>query len=170
MSEQIAGVIDSIYTKTVKTKRGDGQVYHAMVNGHDVNLGFKCDYVEGEAVTLEVEHKYGGYQLINGRKGSVAGASNGTGTTSPNPATPRRAAPAEFPVPKNTKGITIARQNSGGHAATIVAAMIETGQITTVDDAADAFMTLAYQITDFATGQREQAQAEAIANYQAQGE
>jgi hypothetical protein len=170
MSQQIAGVIDSIYTKTVPTKRGDGTVYHAMINGTDVNLGFKCDYAEGEAVTLEVEHKYGGYQLISGRKGAVAGASNGIGNASPNNPTPRRAAPPEFPVPKNTKGITIARQNSGGHAATIVAALIEKGVIKTTEDAAEAFMKLAYEITDFATGHREAMQAEAIAAYQAQGE
>ena len=164
MSEQISGVIDSIFTKTVSTRRGDAQVYHAMINGHDVNLGFKCDYAEGESVTLEVENKYGGYQLVSGRKGSVAPkGSNGAGSAVGNPKV--RQAPPEFPVPKNTKGITIARQNSGGHAATVVAALINAGVITTTKDASDTFMQLAYEITDFATGHREAAQAAAIASY-----
>ena len=68
----------------------------------------------------------------------------------------------EFPVPKDTKGITIARQNSGGHAAAIVGSLIEGGHIKSVEEAQEAFMELAYAITDFATGHREEAQAKAM--------
>ena len=64
--EVIQGTVDSIYTKDITIKRGpragqDSKVYHAMVNGHDINLGFNCDFQEGEQVTLNVEEKFGSY-------------------------------------------------------------------------------------------------------------
>jgi hypothetical protein len=158
MSQQVTGVIDSIYTKSVPIKNGpragsDGTVYHAMIDGLDINLGFKCDYVEGEHVTLNVNNGRFGWEIVKGNSG---GGYN-------KPAQPPKAAapranpkPAtEFPVPKNTKGITIARQNSGGHAATLVSALIASGNITDTEEAINVFMDYAYQITDFATGQRE---------------
>lgn len=164
MSDVISGVIDSISTKTVPTKRGDGTVYHASIGGQDVNLGFKNEFTEGENVSLNVEHKYGGWQF-------VSKATPGTPTSVSNSSTVAKrstgsATSTEFPVPKNTKGIAICRQNSGGHAATIVAALVATGAIKTEQEAADAFMKLAYEITDFATGHREANQAAAMAGYE----
>lgn len=153
----VSGVIDSINTQTVKTKFGDKAVYHAMINGQDVNLGFKCAYSEGESVTLNVEHKYGSLQHIQD-----VGKANGTGATGPSPvqAVPtqpatKAAASSEFPVAKGSRGITIARQNSGGHAAQIVAALIAQGAINNAEEATEAFMEIAYDIADFATGHRE---------------
>jgi hypothetical protein len=168
----IQGNIDSIYTKAVPIKRGpragqDGTVYHAMVNGYDVNLGFKCDFEEGELVTWNVEEKFGGWQLVKGGAPQAA-ASNSEPSTASKPNTgpiTTGTAPTEFPVPKNTKGISICRQNSGGHAAVIVAALIKQGVIKDQAEAAQAFLELAYEITDFATGQREAAMADAKAAY-----
>ncbi len=169
----ITGLIDSIYTKSVPIKRGpragqDGTVYHAMIEGYDVNLGFKCDYEEGESVTLNVEEKFGGYQLVKGGAAPAPAAKQPTHTASPVASGPSKftgKAPTEFPVPKNTKGISICRQNSGGHAATIVAAMIDNGLLDSQAKITEAFLEIAYEITDFATGQREAAMADAKAAY-----
>jgi len=167
----IVGNIDSIYTKAVPIKRGpragqDGTVYHAMVNGYDVNLGFKCDYEEGESVTWNVEEKFGGYQLVKGNTAApsnpVAPAPTASGSAKP---AHTGQAPTEFPVPKNTKGISICRQNSGGHTAVIVAAMIDNGLLNSQEEITTAFLEIAYEITDFATGQREAAMADAKAAY-----
>lgn len=166
MSDVISGVIDSIHTKTVPTKRGDGTVYHATINGQDVNLGFKCEFEQGENVALNVEHKYGGWQFVSkAAAGTPTSVSSNKQSNSGNSSTQRSTA-TEFPVPKNTKGIAICRQNSGGHAATIVAALIAQGVVKTEQEANDAFMKLAYDITDFATGHREKNQADAMAAYQ----
>jgi len=151
----VVGVIDSIYTKDVTTKFGTKEVYHAMINGQDINLGFKCAYVVGESVTLPVEHKYGSLQLIQGGNGAAPAATGIKAAPVQAQATAPQQAATEFPVAQGTRGITIARQNSGGHAATIVAALIAQGKITTPEAALDEFMELAYEIADFATGHRE---------------
>jgi hypothetical protein len=170
MSQVVAGVIDSIYDKEINTKFGTKPVYHAMINGQDINLGFKNPYVVGESVTLNVEHKYGGFQLIQGgappSTSNVPGSAASNGSASTPPPVQMASKPAEFPVPNNTKGITIARQNSGGHAARIVAAMIDAEMINNKADVLSTFIDLAYEITDFATGQREQKQAEAMQAYE----
>lgn len=164
MIEQLQGVIDSIYTKTVQTKYGDKPVYHAMINNIDVNLGFKCAYTEGESVSLQVENGKYGYELAKGAAQSK-GTAQPPAASATSPAPIPRQAPAEFPVPKHTKGIAICRQNSAGHAARIVASLIDTGQVSGEKDAMDAFMRIAYEITDFSTGHREAKQAEAMAVY-----
>lgn len=168
----IAGVIDSIYTKEVQIKNGAraGQtstVYHAMVGGHDVNLGFKCDFQEGERVNLTVEEKYGGYQLVKG-------GGNGTAAPAPTPAansapTPAPAPKAAFPTPKNTKDVSIIRQNSMNHASRIVADMITAKVIAapkTEAEYVEKVIEVAYQVFDFSSGWREQKMADAQAAYQ----
>ena len=170
MTEQLQGVIDNIYTKSVNTKYGEKPVYHAMINGLDVNLGFKCAYIEGESVTLQVENGKYGYELAKGVPQSKTSNNAGVAGTGQNPVATARSAPAEFPVPKNTKGIAICRQNSSGHAARIVAALVTNGCITNENDAMESFMRIAYEITDFSTGHREAKQAEAIQAYQGEDE
>lgn len=169
----VSGVIDSIYTKEVNTKFGSKDVYHAMINGVDINLGFKCAYSEGESVSLNVEQKYGSLQLVpgNGSGQPASPAVSGQASKVPQAApAPKQQAYTEFPVPKNTKGITIARQNSGGHAARIVGCLIDNGTIKSKDEAIEAFMDVAYSITDFATGHREVNEAAAMQAYDAQDE
>jgi hypothetical protein len=170
MSEVIEGVIDSIYNKQVTTKFGPKAVYHAMVNGHDVNLGFKTNHVEGETVRLNVEHKYGGYQLIQG---------NGAGSTAtPRPSqqdTPAAAAPPAtrskgpaFPVDTNTKDISIIRQSSLNRAMEAMDILMASEIIApkTVEEFNKQVLAIAYEYADFGSGQREVKQAAAIAGYE----
>lgn len=166
----ISGVIDSIYTKEIQIKRGaragqTSQVYHAMVGGHDVNLGFKCDYQEGEMVNLNVEEKYGGYQVVQGN-GSAAPAATAAAPTVA--ATPAPALKAAFPTPKNTKDISIIRQNSMNHASRIVRDMIDTKVIGAPKNEAEyveKVIEVAYSVFDFSSGWREQKMADAQAAY-----
>jgi hypothetical protein len=172
----ISGVIDSIYTKEVQIKNGPraGQtstVYHAMIQGHDVNLGFKCDYQEGESVTLTVEEKYGGYQVVKGNGNanapSVPNAASQAGPAQP--AAPLGPKPAAFPTPKNTKDISIIRQNSMTHATRIVDDMIIHGVVKapkTEGEYVEKVIEVAYQVFDFSSGWREQKMADAQAAYQ----
>ena len=166
--EIISGTIDNIYTKTVTIKRGpragsDTNVYHAVVNGHDVNLGFKCQFEEGESVSWECDHAYGEYKYVGASTGktTVPNASNNGVDTGANkrPAPTTRAA---FPIDKNSKEMSIIRQNRGQHASRLVASLIQMGEIQGTEQAMDAFFEIVYQITDFATGHREEAQAKAM--------
>lgn len=168
MSEVVQGVVTEINTKTVQIKRGpkagsDSTVYNMRLDtGHDINLGFTCKFAQGESVNLTLEAtKFGDYKIISGTgvTGQQPAAASAPKVTSPAPAhTPKR----EFPIDKASRGMSITRQNSGGHAATIVAALINQGKIDNEVEAIKIWMDLAYDITDFATGHREEAQALAM--------
>lgn len=166
--EQISGKIDNIYTKTVSTRFGDKEVYHAVVNGNDINLGFKCDYVEGETVTLNVEHKYGGYQLVQtGTKAS--GSTGGSPAPASNAPTGSKPSAPAFPINKNTKDISIIRQSSLNRAIEAVSVMMKEGYVIVSNEQEylDKVLEVAYMFTDFGSGQREVKQAEAMAGYEA---
>lgn len=174
MSQQIVGKIDSIYTKTITIKNGaragqDTQVYHAMINGHDVNLGFKHNFTEGESVTLNVEEKYGGYQVVQGNTavantGPVVGAPTtaaGTGAGGPSKV------PSAFPVHPNANGTSIVRQSSLKAAIEVVDNMKRDGvvMLPLEEQYIEKVLEVAYIFTDFGTGQREVKQANAMACY-----
>lgn len=167
--EVIQGTIDSIYTKEIQIKRGPrsgqtSQVYHAMINGHDVNLGFKCDLVEGEVVTLNVEEKFGSYQVVQGNGQAGPAASVQPAKAAPSVASK---APA-FPTPKNTKDISIIRQNSMTHASRIVRDMVDLDVIKAPKNEAEyveKVIEIAYSIFDFSSGHREVKMVEAQAAY-----
>lgn len=167
MSEQVQGIITSINTKTVTIKRGpkagsDSTVYEAELDsGHRVNLGFTCKFTQGESVNWSLEAtNFGDYKLLAGGPTTTTAAKQPS--TSSTPPAPQPSPKREFPIDKNSRGMSITRQNSGGHAATMVAALIASGNITTRADAIDTFMEFVYDITDFATGHREEAQAKAM--------
>lgn len=171
MTQQVSGVIDSIYTKEIQIKRGPraggtSQVYHAMINGHDINLGFECSYKEGESVVLNVEEKYGSLQVA---KGGGQAKSNGTASVAPAsvPAPAPTTRPA-FPTPKNTKDISIIRQNSMTHASRIVKDMCDLGILPKFKEAeyVEKVIEVAYTVADFSTGWREQKMADAMSAYE----
>lgn len=170
MSEVITGVIDSITTQDVMTKFGQKQVYHAMINGHDVNLGFKTECVQGQNVTLNVEFKYGGYQLLQGPTSgptTEVGAAPAPGSVAKAPA---RTASA-FPVATNAREMSIVRQSSLTRAVESVNFLINEGVIgmpKTESEYQEKILEFAYFYTDFGTGQREAKAAAAQAAYEGQ--
>lgn len=157
---QVEGKVDSTYTKTINTRNGDASVYHTVLDsGDDINCGFRDPkHVQGAYVTLNVEQSPYGLKLSTkgGGRGNAPSKGNFPSANTATPMAKQSPRQVEFPVPKNTKGITIARQNSGGHAAQIVSALVNQGVIKDKDEAIDAFFDLAYDITDFATGHREE--------------
>ncbi len=173
MSEQITGVIDSITTQTVNTKNGPKPVYHAQIMGHDVNLGFKTECVEGQQVVLNVEHKYGGYQLIQGQPvgtptpvGQFVAAPNAPASAAPAPV---RQVKAAFPVDPNTKDTSIIRQSSLNRAIESVHQLMDDSVLVfgNESDYQEKVLEFAYFYTDFGTGQREVKAAAAQAAYAA---
>jgi len=163
---QVTGIIENIYTKTITIKRGprsgqDTNVYHAELStGHDVNLGFKHNYVVGESVAWELEEAYGDYKIVDNKGGSTV--SNGAEPISSVVSSKTSVKRNAFPVNKNSKDMSIIRQNSGQHASRIVAALIQSGAIKNEAEAMDTFFQIVYEITDFATGHREMAQVAAM--------
>jgi hypothetical protein len=174
MSEQIAGVIESIYTKDITIKNGKragqtSKVYHALINGHDVNLGFQTSLAEGEQVVLDVEHKYGSYQLVQPGKQNVS--SSPTVGSAPSNAPTKRPGAANkpaFPIATNTKDISIIRQSSLNRAVEVVETMLDAGIIVirTEEEYLNKVFEVAYQFTDFGSGQREVKQAAVMAAYE----
>lgn len=166
MTEQVQGLIQDIFTKQVTIKRGPkagntSTVYEAVLDtGHKVNLGFKCDYTKGESVNWALEAtNFGDYKLLIAGQASASPAKQPTtSSTPPAPPVPRK----EFPIDKSSRGMSITRQNSGGHAATMVAALINAGEIKSSTVAMEVWLEMVYDITDFATGHREEAQAKAM--------
>lgn len=160
---QVQGVVESTYTKDVNTKYGTKPVFHVVVDGNDINCGFKNPgYEEDEYVTLDVNNTQYGLKLNDGQKGggqrpSKQSANSNKGAAQ-SPAPQPRAA---FPIAKGTKDISIVRQNSAQHASRIVAALINSKQIAPAD-VEDKFFELAYAITDFSTGHREENMAKAM--------
>ncbi len=176
MSQVVAGVIDNIYTKEVSTKYGPKPVYIAQIGGQEVNLGFKTPLAMGETVSLNVEHKYGSLQLVQGNTPAVPAGNGAAQVTAISPPPSAAGVPVtgpapikvEFPVEVNTRGTSIIRQNSMGHARAIVINLFEVGLFKPLNEAAymEKVMEVAYAITDFSTGQREVKAKQAAAAYE----
>ena len=154
---QVKGVIDSIYTKSVNTKRGPAPVYHATIDGQDINLGFKTTHHEGEYVELEVETKFGSLQMIQPSKGGPSAAP----TTSPPSGVTSMGRATAFPVDIQSKDMSIIRQNSLTHSREIVNNMITCKVIVikTEEEYLSKILEIAYLLTDFSSGHRETKQA-----------
>lgn len=162
---EVKGTIDSMWTKDITTKFGQKAVHYANVNGQEINLGFKTQHAEGEYVTLQVEHKFGELQVARpGAKPSTSGSQ-----TNAAPAT--KSAPARgngaFPIDATNGQVSIIRQSSLNRAVEATNAMMKEGVVSfsNVEDYMATVWELAYQFTDFGTGQREVKLAKAQAGY-----
>lgn len=164
---QLQGVIDSLYTKQVNTKRGPADVYHAVIDGHDVNLGFRTNKKEGEYFNHEVQqNKFGEYEIVKGSNSNGA-ANNRAPANNSKPAAPAAKPHKQFPVEINTKDTSIIRQNALTNAREAVCAMmaLEGNKKFDDSDVGERIIALAYQFADFSTGQREVKAANAKAAY-----
>lgn len=159
---QIQGVIDRIWTKQKPSpKTGKTMtLYYCMVDGAEYALGFRTFLKEGQYVTLDVEPKFGEMQA------KVAGA--------PQPSVavvPQRTPPppkVDFPVPNGDKGVSICRQSSLNRAIETVA--LQGTKFKSREDLVAEILEIAYEYTDFVTGQREVKQAQAMQAYEEQAQ
>ena len=171
---QIKGTIDSIYTKQINIKNGPragstASVYHALIEGHDVNMGFKCPYAEGETVVMNVEEKYGELSLTRGNKpngdtSSPSAPSSATKSVSGSGVAQQRSG-NQFPVEPTNHATSICRQNALNRATDIMESMSIHSCVTDLTEEMEydtyrdwyvnEVLKIAYKLTDFNTGQRE---------------
>lgn len=161
---RIKGVIDSMYTKDIPKKNGNGvmKVHYAMVDNNPVNLGFKTNYQEGVFFDEEVDFKYGEYQLPRSMAPAtkVQSMVSPTGPVASTPSLPKQA--TAFPVPINTKDTSIIRQNALTNARELVVGMMNNGMMMgkSKQELMEEIIQTAYFFADFSSGRREQKLAE----------
>lgn len=161
----ITGTIDSIWSKTKTSKAGKPfNVWYCSVDGESINLGFKAEISgrpvsEGEYLDVTVEKKYGEWQV---QSGSVGG-------TPPATPAPKAAPPAKsggggwkkgggtFPVSPTDSQVSIIRQSSLNRAVDVMGQLLSNGvvKVKNEEEYREKLFELAYDFTDFGTGQRE---------------
>ena len=154
-----------MWTKDINTKFGQKAVHYANVDGKEINLGFKTDHSEGEYVTLQVEHKFGELQVA--RPGAKPASSGPASAGKAAPSTGGYAKGGTFPIDATNGQVSIIRQSSLNRAVEATNALMEARvvEFTTTEDYMTHVWELAYQFTDFGTGQREVKLAKAQAGY-----
>lgn len=157
---QIKGTVDSVYSKTKSTRSGDKTIYYMTVDGQEVNLGFKPTYSEGEYVNIEVEEKWGEWQIVGkGKAGGKAAAPTSSYKAGGKAGVKR----GSFPVEPTDSQVSIIRQSSLNRAVDTVAIMAKEGMLAdnlSQEELESIIFDLAYKFTDFGTGQREVKMAE----------
>lgn len=110
----------AIITGEIEAKTGKGKygTYGILVNGKWYNSKYEARCEKGDTV----EFDDGGKNYYNKLK--VVGGSGGSSSPSPG-----RSATPGFPVALDTKDRAIVRQNSLGHATSLVSNMIEAGAL-----------------------------------------
>jgi hypothetical protein len=158
--EQVTGKVVGCPTRTIQVKRGpragkDATVHSIEVdtpNGLiEVNVGFRQPYEVGESVNLSCDRTQFGLEVSKSQAGPAAPAAK---------ASVQHVQPARvgFPVGKDTKDISIIRQNSMTHASRIVDDMVRGGIIgkpQSEEEYIEKVFDVAYQITEFSSGHRE---------------
>ncbi len=162
----IKGVVDRIFTKTVKTGYGDKEIHHGSCDGIEFSTGFKAEVASGEVINLPVAWQYGNWQYV-----PVADAMRDTlpqvtlaETTANAPAASSggggggRKGYGKFPVDPLDGQMSIIRQNSMNRAVEIVENMM-TASPSVFDPKGNEeaylkkLIQIALTITDFNSGQ-----------------
>ena len=159
---QVKGTVENVYSKTKSTRAGDKVIWYADIDdGTTINTGFKSLWEEGEYITCNVEEKYGELQIARG------GSKGGSRAAAPkSPGGPAKATGGgfskKFPLDATDQQVSIIRQSSLNRAVETVRDMITAGVYAPadVDSYKELIWELAYEYTDFGTGQREVKAAE----------
>lgn len=151
---QVKGTVDSVYSKTKSTRAGDKTIFYADVDGTEINMGFKPTMEEGEYVNVEVAEKFGELQIVGKGGGKAPAKPSSTGSFSKGPAKSRGGA---FPIEPTDSQVSIIRQSSLNRAVETIRDQINAGVlvVNTAEEYEAEVIRLAYEYTDFATGQRE---------------
>lgn len=158
---QVKGNVVNTFSKTKNTRSGKMVTIHyaEIDDGTTINVGFKPMWEPGEYITVNVEEKYGELQIAKG--GAPTTGSPTTSTTNP-PKSGGTYVPKKFPLEATDQQVSIIRQSSLNRAVETTRDMVAAGIITPKNMEAyiETIMTLAYDYTDFGTGQREVKEAE----------
>ena len=154
---QVKGTVQNVYSKTKSTRAGDKTIWYADIDdGTTINMGFKALWEEGEYVTVNVEEKYGELQVARG--GSKMG-----GGSKPAPAAKSAGSTYKaksFPLDATDQQVSIIRQSSLNRAVEVATLLYDKGELSTEEQLMNKIWELAYEFTDFGTGQREVKAAE----------
>lgn len=165
----VTGTIDNIWSKSKMSKAGKPfNIFYCLVNGETVSLGFKPEangkpVSEGEYVDWTLEKKFGEWQVASGAALSKAPA--------PAPAAPAKSSGGgkkwgggSFPVSPTDSQVSIIRQSSLNRAVEVMGQLLGNGLLKckNKDEYESHLFQLAYEFTDFGTGQREIKKVEAM--------
>ena len=147
---KVSGVIDSIVSKTVGN---GGTVYTAVIDGTEVDLGFRCPHNEGEYVDLDVESTKWGLKIAQpGARRSVQAASAPARQQNNSTRTAAQKS-KQFPVDPDSKDHIIIRQNALTNANAAVASAIAAGaKYKSAEEVFNEVIKVAYNLTGFAMG------------------
>lgn len=151
MAQVLAGVVEAVSSKTIKTKYGDKPVFAARVSDQWIDLGFKNPKIEkGQYVELDVEtNQWGKLAMVKGATPKTqAAAPNGVTHVTQTSTAKEYTPPVGFPVPLEDKGISICRQNALTNAVNF---LTSTKTKATVEDV----ITTAAMFADWTTGNTE---------------
>ncbi len=155
-TNSIKGVVDSVRTKVRNTRFGDKNIHLCTVDGIEFETGFKSVFAQGEMITAAVEHKYGGWQYVDGGDASlpaVTAAVAAVAVVSSSSGGGRRG--GSFPIDPKDGQISIIRQNSLNRAVEILKEWGTTGifKPSTEDEYLKKLLEVALIVTDFNSGQ-----------------
>ena len=155
-TNSIKGVVDSVRTKVRNTRFGDKKIHLCTVDGIEFETGFKSVFAQGEMITCGVEHKYGGWQYVEGPVGSLppVTAAVTTSVASTSGSGGGKGAGA-FPVDPKSGQISIIRQNSLNRAVEILRQWAKEGIFEPKGEAEylKKLLEVALIVTDFNSGQ-----------------
>ena len=155
---KVEGVIDSITSRTVSN---GGTVWTAVIDGAEVNLGFTCDYKEGEYASIEVESTKWGLQVPRKSSKPTGGQARSQGSGATSRPTVGSATNKQFPVNPDSKDHIIIRQNALTNANAAVATAVAAGvKFKTAEDVYNEVIKVAYNLTGFAMGTMDKALVE----------
>lgn len=153
---KVNGTVTNTYSKTKSTRVGDKTIHYIEVDdGNTVNVGFKQTFEVGEVVNLNVAEKYGELQIARG--GAKTPATTKGSSYTPSSSAPPRARGA-FPIDPTDNQTSIVRQSSLNRAVDTATIMQQHGMFAddiSQEELVDIILEMAYQYTDFSTGQRE---------------
>jgi len=152
---QVKGTVQNVYSKTKSTRAGDKVIWYADIDdGTTINMGFKALWEEGEYVVVNVEEKYGELQVARGAKAA------GGKSVPPKKDTGSTYKAKSFPLDATDQQVSIIRQSSLNRAVEVASLLYDKGELSTEDQLMNKIWELAYEFTDFGTGQREVKAAE----------
>ena len=161
---EVKGTVENVYSKTKSTRAGDKVIWYADIDdGTTVNTGFKSLWEEGEYITAQVEERYGELQVVRGGKGKATPSGRPTpAAKGGSKSTTGSYTAKKFPLESTDQQVSIIRQSSLNRAVETTRDMVAAGMFKPKNEEAylEKIWELAYEYTDFGTGQREVKAAE----------
>lgn len=170
-------LLNNVRVLSVNSKPGKGKFatmqFHQATVQDPTGMQYKVDFGTvtppgiGETFTCQTDDAptYGAYKMIRGTYIGPASSATHLAPAGSLQAAPR---PGQFPVPEDSKDISIIRQNSLGHAVELVNNMFHiffpgTGEAITEDQLTRKVIEVAFLFSQFSSGKLEMDVKETLA-------